>query len=80
MDIIKEIKEEINIFTSTTGRLPTVLYLGGDEAALLAQWAYNSGYAPSVGYPMKTWVGNRRPELFGMNIYVVNEDRHLACG
>ncbi len=79
MDIIKEIKEEIDLFTVSTGRPPSTLYLGEDEALMLAQWAYDSGYASSVGYPMKTWVGNRRPELFRLNVYVVNEDRHLAC-
>jgi hypothetical protein len=51
-----------------------------DEALLLAQWAKESVYGDeSIGNPLTDWVGKRRPELFGINVYVVNESRHLAC-
>lgn len=80
MDIIKVIKEKIKLFTATTGRPPTALYLGEDEALLLAEWAKESVYGDkAIGNPLTDWVGKRRPELFGINVYVVNESRHLAC-
>ena len=79
MDIIKEINEKIKIFTTTTGKNPSALYLGEDEALLLAEWAYDSGYTTGIGSPIRDWVGSNRPEFIGLNVYVVNEDRHLAC-
>ncbi len=80
MDIIKEITEKINSFTRVTGKKPSCVYLGKDEALLLAQWVKDYVYGDdAIGNPLTDWVGRRRPELFGINVYVVNEDRHLAC-
>tara|TARA_R110000851_G_scaffold212768_1_gene365456 strand:+ start:56 stop:298 length:243 start_codon:yes stop_codon:yes gene_type:complete len=60
-----------------TGKEANNVYLGREEAKELEKWLYEEGYL-EYSAELKNKEGDSRPEISGLLMYEVNQDRHMA--
>lgn len=75
MNIHKRIIKGGQDYLSKTGVSPTNAYIGQVEERQLKQWAYDNGYHETTDVDLS---GDMRPEIDGLFVFVVNDDKHLA--
>ena len=63
--------------TADTGKPPKNVYLGREDVKDLGKWLYEEGYIEGSA-ALKNKEGNSRPEISGLLMYEVNQDRHIA--
>lgn len=78
MNIIEEIDMCAVKYEMSTGVKPTRVYLGRREMLELGKWAHANGFAAEPTSTARE--GMDRPELFGLKVYMVNDDKpHMRC-
>lgn len=78
MKIMDNIQEAAIAFCRRTGHRPTSAYLGRNEADQLLHWARVNGYYQKTP-DLHDIERQKRPEVHGLKVYVVNAESHLAC-
>ena len=76
MSIYRKICSGMANHKSKTSKDAKYLYLGREDVKELSRWVYDLGYIDSPEFKNKE--GDSRPEVAGLFIYEVNDDRHMA--
>jgi len=78
MSIHTAITEARVDFETSTGTRAKSVYLGDQEITALLSWAHEQQYI--MVEPSEAEItGESRPEVYGLKVYVVNDESHIQC-